>query len=122
MSPEKGRFNCCTALKTEALKQIIKEYNLKTLLVAIRRDEHALRAKERYFSLRDSGFRWNYQNQPLELWAEYYKTVGETGNHFRVHPLLHWREIDVWRYIKRERLPVVNLYFAKDNRRYRSIG
>jgi len=122
MSPEKGRFNCCNALKTEALKQIIGKNNLKALLVAIRRDEHAIRAKERYFSLRDREFRWNYQNQPLELWTEYYKTEGEIGTHFRIHPLLHWREIDVWRYIKRERLPVVDLYFAKKGKRYRSIG
>lgn len=122
MSPQKGRFNCCNALKTEALKQIIGRYNLKALLVAIRRDEHAIRAKERYFSIRDKDFRWDYQNQPLELWTEYYKTEGEMGTHFRIHPLLHWREIDIWRYIKKERLPVVNLYFAKNNKRYRSIG
>ncbi len=122
MSPEKGRFNCCNALKTEALKQAIEKYNFKALLVAIRRDEHAIRAKERYFSWRDKEFRWDYQNQPLELWAEYYKTGIEAGTHLRIHPLLHWQEIDIWRYIKRERLPVINLYFAKKNRRYRSIG
>jgi len=122
MSPDKGRFLCCTALKTEALKQALGRYGFKALLVGIRRDEHAIRAKERYFSLRDREFRWDYQSQPLELWAEYYKTQGETGTHFRIHPLLHWREIDIWRYIKRERLPVVDLYFAKNGRRYRSIG
>jgi len=122
MSPEKGRFNCCSALKTEALKQVIQKHNFKALLVAIRRDEHTIRAKERYFSLRDKEFRWDYQNQPLELWTEYYKTEGEAGTHIRVHPLLHWREIDIWRYIKRERLPVVSLYFAKKGKRYRSIG
>mgnify|MGYP001608971572 CR=1 FL=1 len=122
MSPEKGRFDCCNALKTEILKQIIEKYNFKALLVAIRRDEHAIRAKERYFSLRDKEFRWDYQNQPLELWSEYHKTEADVGTHFRIHPLLHWREIDVWRYIKKERLPVVSLYFANKNRRYRSIG
>lgn len=122
MSSEKGRFNCCNALKTEALKQAIEKYNLKALLVGIRRDEHAIRAKERFFSCRDKDFKWDYQNQPLELWAEYYKTEGEIGTHFRIHPLLHWREIDIWRYIKREKLLVVDLYFAKKNKRYRSIG
>lgn len=122
MFPEKGRFNCCNTLKTEALKQTIVKYNLKALLVGIRRDEHSIRAKERYFSLRDREFKWDYQNQPLELWMEYYKTEAETGTHFRIHPLLHWREIDIWRYIKKEKLPVVNLYFAKGGRRYRSIG
>jgi sulfate adenylyltransferase subunit 2 len=122
MSPEKGRFNCCDALKTEALKQIIERCNFKALLLAIRRDEHAIRAKERYFSVRDIDFKWDYQNQPLELWMEYYKTKGGIGTHFRIHPLLHWREIDIWQYIKREKLPVVNLYFSKGRRRYRSIG
>jgi sulfate adenylyltransferase subunit 2 len=122
MSPERGRFNCCNALKTESLKQVIERYNLKALLVGIRRDEHTIRAKERYFSIRNREFIWDYQNQPLELWAEYYKTEGETGSHFRIHPLLHWQEIDIWRYIKREKLPAVNLYFAKNNKRYRSIG
>jgi len=122
MSPEKGRFNCCTALKTEALKQKIESGNFKALLVGIRRDEHAVRAKERYYSGRDKDFKWDYQNQPLELWAEYYKAGQERESHLRIHPLLHWREIDIWRYIKRERLPVINLYFAQNNKRYRSIG
>lgn len=122
MSAGKGRFDCCNTLKTEALKQEIERRGFKALLLAIRRDEHAIRAKERYFSQRDKKFRWDYQNQPLELWSGYYKTVAEAGAHIRVHPLLHWREIDIWRYIKRERLPVVGLYFAKKNKRYRSIG
>jgi sulfate adenylyltransferase subunit 2 len=54
-------------LKTEALKQIIKKYGFKALLLAIRRDEHTIRAKERCFSPRDSNFCWDYQNQPPEL-------------------------------------------------------
>jgi sulfate adenylyltransferase subunit 2 len=122
ISAQTGRFNCCHALKTEALKQEIEKRGFKALFLAIRRDEHAIRAKERYFSQRDKEFRWDYQNQPLELWSGYYKTSVQDGAHIRVHPLLHWREIDVWRYIQRERLPVVGLYFAKKNKRYRSIG
>jgi sulfate adenylyltransferase subunit 2 len=104
------------------LKQAIAAYGLKALFVGIRRDEHAIRAKERYFSSRDKEFKWDYQNQPLELWAEYHKTKEEEDTHARVHPLLHWREIDIWRYVEREKIPVVDLYFAKGNRRYRSIG
>jgi sulfate adenylyltransferase subunit 2 len=53
-SPNKDKFECCTALKTEALKKAIEKYRFKAFLVAIRRDEHAIRAKERYFSSRDS--------------------------------------------------------------------
>jgi len=117
-----GRFACCTQLKTEALKQVIQEYRLQALLVAIRRDEHAIRAKERYFSERDKSFKWDYQNQPMELWAEHHKTKNATGAHFRIHPLLHWREIDIWEYIKRERIPAIDLYFSRQKARYRSIG
>ncbi|MEK7450015.1 MAG: sulfate adenylyltransferase subunit CysD [Planctomycetota bacterium] len=153
MAPEKGRLECCTALKTETLKQVIKKYNLKALLLAIRRDEHAIRAKERYFSPRDANFQWDYQNQPPELWEQYNRpasreadagrpnqsgvgtspvfsgeragqdqTNGAEEVHFRIHPMLGWREIDIWRYIKRENLPVVELYFSKNGQRYRSIG
>ena len=124
MGPEKGRLACCTAIKTQALKQVISEHGFKALLAAIRRDEHAIRAKERTFSPREN-FSWNYCNQPAELW-NHYATKEESTLHFRVHPMLHWREIDIWRYIKREGIPVVNLYFAKQVNgkwlRYRSIG
>jgi len=121
-SPEKGRFDCCHALKTEALKAAIGQYDLRALLLAIRRDEHAIRAKERYFSLRDNEFKWDYQHQPMELWAQYNAAHAASQEHLRIHPLLHWREVDVWRYIKKEKLPVVNLYFAQRAKRFRSIG
>jgi sulfate adenylyltransferase subunit 2 len=121
MSPEKEKLQCCHALKTEALKNTINEYNFKALLLAIRRDEHGIRAKERYFSPRDIDFKWNYQNQPAELW-DLYKSGIEDEQHFRIHPMLHWTELDIWRYIYKERIPAVSLYFAKNGKRYRSIG
>jgi len=126
MSPERGRFECCTALKTEALRQAMEEFNLKAILLAIRRDEHGIRAKERYVSGRDRNFRWHYENQPPELWEQVNdlrETAGET--HVRIHPMLHWTELDIWRYIRREKIPVVGLYFSgtrKVGYRYRSIG
>jgi len=121
MCPEKGRFECCNTLKTEALKQIMARHNLQAMLLGIRRDEHGIRAKERYFSPRNEKFEWKYKNQPPELWDQY-KTKSEDGMHLRIHPLLHWTELDIWRYIKLENIPVVKLYFAKNGRRYRSIG
>jgi len=120
--PERGRFECCQALKTGVLKNIISQYNFKALLVGIRRDEHAIRAKERYFSPRNENFSWDYKNQPLEMWGQFYQSFHKNETHARIHPLLHWREIDIWRYIKRERIPLVNLYFAKCGLRFRSIG
>ena len=122
MGPTKGnKLECCTELKTNALKQVIKQYHLKAILLGIRRDEHGIRAKERYFSPRDAQFKWDYENQPAELWDQYKSTVYEE-EHFRIHPLLHFTELDVWNYVQREDLPVVELYFSKKGKRYRSIG
>ena len=121
MGIDKGRFECCTALKTEALKQTIEKYKFKALLLGIRRDEHGIRAKERYFSPRKQDFLWDYKNQPAEMWDQF-KSISDDNSHTRVHPLLHWTEFDIWRYIEREKIPIVNLYFAKNGKRYRSIG
>jgi len=118
--PEKGKLECCTELKTNNLKKVIKKHDFKALYLAIRRDEHGIRAKERIFSPRDDNFSWDYKNQPPELWDQYKIKIGE--EHLRIHPMLAWREIDIWRYIKREKIPMVSLYFAKDGKRYRSIG
>jgi sulfate adenylyltransferase subunit 2 len=121
MGPEKGKFRCCNELKTEALKQAIARHKFRALYLGIRRDEHGIRAKERIFSPRDEDFEWDYKNQPPELWDQY-KTKAEEEEHLRVHPLLGWREIDVWEYVKKESIPVVELYFAKNGKRLRSIG
>lgn len=112
---------CCTALKTEALKMAIAKYKFKALLLGIRRDEHGIRAKERVFSPRDQEFKWDYKNQPPELWDQY-KSKQSDEDHIRVHPLLHWTEVDIWEYVKREEIPIVSLYFAREGKRYRSIG
>src|SRR5487761_1777014 len=78
-------------------------------------------AKERVFSPRALDGSWDFRDQPAELWDQY-KTDVKPGAHLRIHPLLHWREIDIWRYTKRENIPIVPLYFARDGKRYRSLG
>ncbi len=120
MGPE-SKLACCTALKTEALKMTIDKYKFKALLLGIRRDEHGIRAKERVFSPRNQEFKWDYKNQPPELWDQY-KSKQSDEEHIRVHPILHWTEKDIWDYIKRENIPIIPLYFAKNGERYRSIG
>jgi len=119
--PEEGKFECCTRLKTEALKKCLEEYKFDALILAIRRDEHGIRAKERYFSPRDEDFKWDYRDQPLEMWDQFQGLVG-AGTHMRVHPILHWRELDVWEYTREEGIPINPMYFAQDGRRYRSLG
>jgi len=116
-----GRFECCSTLKTQTLINTIKKHRLQAILLAIRRDEHGIRAKERYFSPRDINQAWNYHNQPPELW-DLSPAELSPEEHYRVHPMLHWREIDIWEYIKHEKIPIVNLYLAQLHQRYRSIG
>lgn len=122
VGPHQGsKLACCTALKTEALRQVIREHDLQAVLLGIRRDEHGIRAKERFFSPRDEGFKWNYQDQPPELWDQY-KSQAEERTHMRVHPLLGWTEVDIWKYLRRENVPITDLYFSRNGKRYRSIG
>jgi len=121
VSPQNGKFECCTKLKTEALRKCLDEYGFDALILAIRRDEHGIRAKERYFSPRNENFGWDYRDQPLEMWDQFQGLIGD-GTHMRVHPILHWRELDVWEYTRRESIPVNSMYFARNGRRYRSLG
>ncbi|MGC8495679.1 MAG: sulfate adenylyltransferase subunit CysD [Candidatus Micrarchaeia archaeon] len=114
-------FSCCGANKTVALKKVMKDYGFDALIVSIRRDEHSIRAKERYISPRDKNFKWDYKNQPAELWDDYSSKM-DTGGHVRIHPLLDWNEIDIWNYIKREKIPINPLYLSRNGYRYRSLG
>jgi len=116
-----GRVTCCTALKTEGLKQIIESRGYQGLFLGIRRDEEGTRAKERYFSPRDRNFAWDAADAPPEFWDQF-QTEFPAGTHVRIHPLLHWTELNVWEYIGRESIPVVDLYFARNGKRYRSLG
>ncbi|MEQ9350565.1 MAG: phosphoadenosine phosphosulfate reductase family protein, partial [Alphaproteobacteria bacterium] len=84
-------------------------------------DEQAIRAKERIFSPRSATGEWDVRDQPPEFW-DHYKTEFPPGTHVRIHPILDWTELDVWRYAAREGIPLVDLYFARDGKRYRSLG
>ena len=121
MGPDKGRVICCSALKTDGLKQIVAEGGYTGLIAGIRRDEEGTRAKERVFSPRGENAAWDFRDQPPEFW-EQFNTEIPPGASLRIHPLLHWTEIDIWRYIGREGIPIPDLYYAKNGRRYRSLG
>ncbi|MEE2694746.1 MAG: sulfate adenylyltransferase subunit CysD [Pseudomonadota bacterium] len=109
------------ARKTEGLKEIIRKYKFKGIIAGIRRDEQGTRAKERVFSPRDETGNWDVKNQPPEFWDQSNFNYPENV-HVRVHPLLGWTELDIWQYIKHEKIPIVDLYFSKEGRRYRSLG
>lgn len=109
------------ARKTEGLKALIAREKFKGMILGIRRDEQSMRAKERVFSPRTLSGEWNYKDQPAEFWDQY-KTDFPDDAHIRIHPLLHWTEVDIWRYTYRENIPIVPLYLAKNGERYRSLG
>ena len=117
-----GRVVCCTALKTDALKQFLAQNDFTGVILGVRADEESTRAKERYFSPRDKHGDWDFRDQPPELWDQF-KTTFPEGTHIRIHPLLDWREIDIWEYIRAENIPMIDLYFDRgDGTRYRSLG
>ena len=100
-----------TIMKTEALKQALDMGGYDIILGGARRDEEKSRAKERIFSFRSAGHRWDPKLQRPELWNLYNARI-HPGETIRVFPLSNWTEPDVWQYIEQESIPVVPLYFA----------
>ena len=97
--------------KTEGLKQALDAGGYDAAFGGARRDEEKSRAKERIFSFRSAAHGWDPKNQRPELWNLYNARIGK-GESIRVFPISNWTELDVWRYIEREDIPVVPLYFA----------
>ncbi|MCA1952949.1 MAG: sulfate adenylyltransferase subunit CysD [Hyphomicrobiales bacterium] len=99
-------------MKTQGLRQALDAHRFDAAIGGARRDEEAVRAKERVFSLRAPGHGWEPRRQRPELWRLYNGRMAQ-GETMRVFPLSNWTELDVWRYIAREGIPVVPLYFAR---------
>jgi sulfate adenylyltransferase subunit 2 len=141
MNHERGRLTCCAALKTEALRRTldgtgprlrmnadgvyVPDWNPRPytgVVVGARADEEGSRSKERTFSPRDENNDWDVTEQPPEFWNQF-KTRFAPGTHVRIHPLLDWTEIDLWVYIAKEQIPIIDLYFDRGSgTRYRSLG
>ncbi len=98
-------------MKTEALKQALDLHGFDVAFGGARRDEEKSRAKERIFSFRSPGHRWEPKAQRPELW-NLYNTRIHPGESIRVFPLSNWTEADIWGYIQQEQIPIVPLYFA----------
>lgn len=108
-----GTQRCCQLLKTEALLQALRLGGFDAAFGGARRDEERSRAKERIFSFRDSRGQWEPRSQRPELWNVYNARIGPSES-IRVFPLSNWTEMDIWRYIETENIPIVPLYYAKD--------
>lgn len=100
-------------MKTVALREALDQYGFDAAIGGSRRDEEKSRAKERIFSVRDKGHRWNPRAQRPELWRTY-NTRLAPGQTMRVFPLSDWTEADIWNYIMQENIYVNPLYFAKN--------
>lgn len=106
-----GTQRCCGLLKTQALLDALRAHGFDAAFGGARRDEEKSRAKERIFSFRDSAGQWDPKNQRPELWSLFNGRIGP-GESIRVFPLSNWTEMDVWEYIKREKLEVPAIYFS----------
>jgi sulfate adenylyltransferase subunit 2 len=97
--------------KTDGLKQALSRYGFDAAIGGARRDEEKVRAKERVFSFRSAGHRWDPKRQRPELWRLYNGRKAK-GESFRVFPMSNWTELDVWQYVEAEGIEVSELYFS----------
>jgi sulfate adenylyltransferase subunit 2 len=107
----KGKFPSRNALQTHTLLDVIEEFEFDACIGGARRDEEKARAKERIFSVRDEFGQWNPKIQRPELWNIYNGKIHK-GENVRVFPISNWTELDVWNYIKREKITLPSIYFT----------
>ncbi|MEP6583918.1 MAG: sulfate adenylyltransferase subunit CysD [Ginsengibacter sp.] len=109
----KGKFNSRNALQTYTLLDIIHEFKFDVLIGGARRDEEKARAKERIFSVRDEFGQWNPKLQRPELWNTYNGKIHK-GENVRAFPISNWTELDIWNYIKTQKIDLPSIYFAHE--------
>jgi len=110
-----GKFPSRNALQSHTLLDAINEFGFDACIGGGRRDEEKARAKERIFSVRDAAGAWLPHNQRPELWDVYNGRINE-GENVRVFPISNWTELDVWHYIRREKIALPSLYFAHERK------
>jgi sulfate adenylyltransferase subunit 2 len=113
LTEPKGKFASRNALQTFTLLDAIEEFNFDALIGGARRDEEKARAKERIFSVRDEFGQWDPKRQRPELWNIYNGRI-QKGENVRAFPISNWTELDVWNYIRREKVDLPSIYFAHD--------
>ena len=109
----KGKFPSRNGLQTYTLLDVIEEFEFDACIGGARRDEEKARAKERIFSVRDEFGQWDPKMQRQELWNIYNCKINK-GENVRVFPISNWTELDVWNYIKREKIELPSIYFTHE--------
>lgn len=113
LTEPKGKFASRNALQTYTLLDTIEEFKFDACIGGARRDEEKARAKERIFSVRDEFGQWNPKLQRPELWNTYNGKIHK-GENVRVFPISNWTELDVWNYIRREKIDLPSIYFSHE--------
>ncbi|GAC1423768.1 MAG: sulfate adenylyltransferase subunit CysD [Flavisolibacter sp.] len=113
LTEQKGKFASRNALQTHTLLDAIEEFKFDCCIGGARRDEEKARAKERVFSIRDEFGQWDPKRQRPELWNTYNGKIHK-GENVRVFPISNWTELDVWNYIRREKIDLPSIYFAHE--------
>src|SRR5450432_1019862 len=113
LTEQKGKFASRNALQTFTLLDTIEEFKLDACIGGARRDEEKARAKERIFSVRDEFGQWDPKRQRPELWNIYNGKI-QKGENVRVFPISNWTELDVWNYIRREKMDLPSIYFSHE--------
>ncbi|MFD2530225.1 MULTISPECIES: sulfate adenylyltransferase subunit CysD [Polaribacter] len=108
---ESGRYASRNMLQTETLLDAIEEFGFDACIGGARRDEEKARAKERIFSVRDDFGQWDEKNQRPEVFDMLNGRI-DLGQNVRVFPISNWTELDVWSYIKEEKIEIPSIYFA----------
>jgi sulfate adenylyltransferase subunit 2 len=106
-----GKFASRNALQTYTLLDTIEEFGFDACIGGARRDEEKARAKERIFSVRDEFGQWDPKRQRPELWNIYNGKI-QKGENVRVFPISNWTELDIWNYIRREKIELPTIYFS----------
>jgi sulfate adenylyltransferase subunit 2 len=118
---DKGPTASRNRIQSVTLLDAIEKYQFDCCFGGARRDEEKARAKERFFSHRDEFGQWNPKNQRPELWS-LFNARKKKGENFRVFPLSNWTELDVWEYIRREKIELPNLYFSHTREMFERKG
>lgn len=113
LTEPKGKFASRNALQTFTLLDTIEENKFDACIGGARRDEEKARAKERIFSVRNEFGQWEPKLQRPELWNIYNGRIHK-GENVRVFPISNWTELDIWNYIKREKIELPSIYFAHE--------
>src|SRR6195256_4896812 len=113
LTEQKGKFASRNALQTYTLLDIIEEFKFDALIGGARRDEEKARAKERIFSVRDEFGQWNPKLQRPELWNIYNGKIHK-GENVRAFPISNWTALDVWNYVRRNKIDLPSIYFAHE--------